>query len=134
MSNLNRSSETRSPGQQDISQSSQGNNSRSVTPRDVAPEDASARDMTDRDLNSHDLEARAQALLDEAVEQTFPASDPIAVPTFEEALEIVRAQDACAAQQARAAQEGEGEQSEDVSSPQNREPARQWPFTNTNSH
>lgn len=45
-------------------------------------------------MNSKDLEARAQAMLDEALEETFPASDPIAAPTFDEALEIVKARQA----------------------------------------
>ncbi|TFV90169.1 hypothetical protein E4K72_21305 [Oxalobacteraceae bacterium OM1] len=92
MSNLKRSSEQENPGRRDEPRSSQGNDSASVTPKDVSPEDAAHRDVTERKLNSKDLEERAQALLDEAVEDTFPASDPIAVPTFEEMLESVKAQ------------------------------------------
>ncbi|TFW09724.1 hypothetical protein E4K72_04520 [Oxalobacteraceae bacterium OM1] len=94
MSNLKRSSEQENPGQRDEPRSSHGDNSVSVTPKDVSPEDAAHRDVTERKMNSKDLEEKAQAMLDEAVEQTFPASDPIAVPTFEEALEIVKAQQA----------------------------------------
>jgi hypothetical protein len=74
--------------------SSQGDQSRSVTPKDVCADDATHRDLQERKVTSRDMEEKAQAILDEAIEQTFPASDPIAVPTFEEALEIVKAQQA----------------------------------------
>jgi hypothetical protein len=94
MSNLKRGSEQDNPDQRDEPTSSHGDNSRSLTPKDVTPQDATHRDVTERKMNSKDLEEKAQALLDEAVEQTFPASDPIAVPTFEEALEIVKARQA----------------------------------------
>ena len=94
MSNLKRNSEQGSPGQRDEPRSSHGDDSASVTPKDVSPENATYRDVTERKMNSKDVEERAQAMLDEAVEETFPASDPIAVPTFEEVLEIVKAQQA----------------------------------------
>lgn len=95
MSNLKRDSEKDNPGQQVPPTSSHGIQSPSVTPKDLAPEDAASRDVTEQKLHSDDLEERAQALLDEAIEETFPASDPISIPTFEEALEIVKAQKAC---------------------------------------
>lgn len=94
MSNLKRRSEKEDKGQRDEPTSSQGNNSVSVTPKDLAPEDAASRDVTEHKMCSDDLEERAQALLDEAIEETFPASDPVSIPTFEEALETVKAQKA----------------------------------------
>lgn len=94
MSNLKRESEKDNPGQQVPSTSSPGIQSPSVTPKDLAPEDAASHDVIEQKLNSDDLEERAQALLDEAIEETFPASDPVSIPTFEEAMEIVKAQKA----------------------------------------
>lgn len=91
---LNRSSEKDNKGQRVEPASSQGIQSSSVTPSDLAPEDAASRDVKEHNLHSDDLEERAQALLDEAIEETFPASDPISIPTFEEALEKVKAQKA----------------------------------------
>lgn len=61
--------------------SSQGNNSKSVTPKDVSSKDASARDVTERKTCSEDPEEKEQEMLDDAVELTFPASDPIAIPS-----------------------------------------------------
>lgn len=61
--------------------SSPGNNPRSMTPKDVAPTDAAARDEKQRQL-ALDEAARdeyEEEMLDDAVEMTFPASDPIAV-------------------------------------------------------
>jgi hypothetical protein len=95
MSNLKRSSEHSNPGQRDEVTSSHGDHSRSVTPKDVVPEDAAHRDVTEHKLTSKDIEEKAQAMLDEAVEESFPASDPIAVPTFEEAVEIIKSREAC---------------------------------------
>jgi hypothetical protein len=54
-------------------------NSMSVTPKDVGPERASAKDVIERHLDSADPEERQQALLDDAIDLTFPASDPLAV-------------------------------------------------------
>lgn len=88
---LKRDSEKRDPGQQVQSGSSPGAQAVSETPKDLAPEDAASRDVTERCLTSDDLERMAQAMLDEAVEETFPASDPIAVPTFEEMLAVLKA-------------------------------------------
>jgi hypothetical protein len=93
MSNLKRTSDPTDKAYEEPS-SSHGDHSASVTPKDVSPQDAAHRDVTERNIASKDLEEKAQALLDEAIENTFPASDPIAVPTFEEALEIVKAQQA----------------------------------------
>jgi|GEM_PF-2097299 len=59
--------------------SSFGTNSPSVTPKDVSPQDAAARDVIERKTTSVDPEEREEELLDDAVELTFPASDPLAV-------------------------------------------------------
>ncbi len=59
--------------------SSPGDNPVSVTPKDLRPEDAAARDVTERHLDSSDPEERQQELLDDAIELSFPASDPPAV-------------------------------------------------------
>ncbi|HYD94994.1 MAG TPA: hypothetical protein VEC01_06685 [Noviherbaspirillum sp.] len=78
MSNLKRSSaedEKKAPKER----SSHGDQSASQTPKDVSPQDAAARDVTDRNTCSTDPEEREQAQLDDAVELTFPASDPVAV-------------------------------------------------------
>lgn len=60
--------------------SSPGNNSVSETPKDVNSEDAAAHDMKERHIASSDPQEREEELLDDAVEMTFPASDPIAIP------------------------------------------------------
>jgi len=88
---LKRDSEKRDPGQQVQPDSSPGTQPVSETPKDLAPEDAASHDLMERCLASDDLEQLAQAMLDEAVEETFPASDPIAVPTFEEMLAVLKA-------------------------------------------
>lgn len=59
--------------------SSFGNNSASVTPKDVSPNDAASRDVVERKTASTDPGEREEELLDDAVELTFPASDPVAV-------------------------------------------------------
>lgn len=61
--------------------SSPGKNPRSMTPKDVAPTDAAARDETQRRLALDEAaeDEHNEELLDDAVEMTFPASDPIAV-------------------------------------------------------
>jgi hypothetical protein len=71
--------------QADEPTSSHGINSPSVTPKDVSPHDASAKDVTARKTACPDPEEREQELLDDAVDMTFPASDPIAIPTPESA-------------------------------------------------
>jgi thiamine pyrophosphate-dependent acetolactate synthase large subunit-like protein len=59
--------------------SSPGNNSAAETPKDVRAGDASSKDVTERKIASPDPEEREEAQLDDAVELTFPASDPVAV-------------------------------------------------------
>ena len=80
MSNLKRTAheDKKQPEEQP---SSQGDDSKSVTPKDVSPQDASARDVTERKTRSDDPDEKEQEQLDDAVEMTFPASDPIAIPT-----------------------------------------------------
>jgi hypothetical protein len=61
------------------------------TPTDEKTEHMSAKDSIDdvEDIPppDEDLERHEQSLLDEAIEETFPASDPISVPTHEEEIE-----------------------------------------------
>lgn len=86
MSNLKRS-----PGQDQqapAERSSPGIHSPAETPRDTAPQDASSKDITERNITSSDPEERRQALLDDAVESTFPASDPIAVTSGVTRIEV----------------------------------------------
>lgn len=78
MSNLKRSSKE-DEQKEPKDRSSHGDNSASVTPKDVAPQDAASRDVVKRKLDSSDPEEKEQELLDDAVELTFPASDPLAV-------------------------------------------------------
>ena len=80
MSNLNRPPEPEDKNERELP-SSQGNNSKSVTPKDVSSQDAAARDVTERKTCSDDPDEKEQELLDDAVELTFPASDPIAIPS-----------------------------------------------------
>lgn len=78
MSNLKRSSaedEKREPKER----SSYGDHSVSQTPKDVGPQDAASRDVTARKVHSDDPDEKEQELLDDAVELTFPASDPVSV-------------------------------------------------------
>jgi hypothetical protein len=58
--------------------SSPGDSPVEMNVKDVTPDDASWRDRTPRKIASDDAEERDDALLDEAVDLTFPASDPIA--------------------------------------------------------
>lgn len=58
---------------------SPGDNPVSVTPKDLNPGDAAAKDLTERHLRSSDPEEKQQELLDDAIELSFPASDPPAV-------------------------------------------------------
>ena len=76
MSNLKRSSaedEKREPKER----SSHGDQSASQTPKDVSSQDAASKDVTDRKLHSDDPDEKEQEMLDDAVELTFPASDPV---------------------------------------------------------
>lgn len=65
--------------QQHGQKSSPGINSPAQTPKDISSKDATARDVTERNIASPDPEERQQAQLDDAVDSTFPASDPVAV-------------------------------------------------------
>jgi hypothetical protein len=58
---------------------SHGTHSPSVTPKDVGPQDAASKDVVERKTTSDDPDEKEQELLDDAVEMTFPASDPPAV-------------------------------------------------------
>ena len=58
---------------------SNGDNSLSMTPKDVGPGDAAARDQVARHMDSADPEERQQEALDDAIELSFPASDPTSV-------------------------------------------------------
>ena len=53
-----------------------GETSLSVTPKDVDERDASAQDITERHLQSDNSEEKQQEMLDEAIDLSFPASDP----------------------------------------------------------
>ena len=57
------------------------------------PDHVPAKDIMERKLNSDDLEVRQEALLDNAIELSFPASDPIAVPSYDKALEKSKARE-----------------------------------------
>jgi hypothetical protein len=81
MSVLNQAKNTDRPEQTAERPSSFGLSSAVVTPKDVAPGDASAKDVVERNVRSDDQAEREEALLDDAIELTFPASDPIAVPS-----------------------------------------------------
>jgi hypothetical protein len=59
--------------------SSVGRNSTAVTPKDVGSEHATSRDVVARDIHSADPAVRQEEQLDDAIELTFPASDPLAV-------------------------------------------------------
>lgn len=56
--------------------SSPGDDSKSVTPKDVSKQCAAAKDLTERHLQSADPDEKQQELLDDAIELSFPASDP----------------------------------------------------------
>jgi hypothetical protein len=75
MSNLNRPAEGHKSNERF---SSHGTQSPSVTPKDVSRHDASAKDITERKTRSSNPDEKEEELLDDAVDMTFPASDPIA--------------------------------------------------------
>jgi hypothetical protein len=75
MSNLNRSPE-QDEQQAPKQRSSHGDNSPVETPKDVSPQDAASRDVVERKVCSPDPEEKEEEMLDDAVELTFPASDP----------------------------------------------------------
>jgi hypothetical protein len=70
--------------------SSPGDDPLVVTPKDVPPDVATARDQRVLPVTSPDPVEREDALLDEAIEETFPASDPIAVPSLNEVEQTLR--------------------------------------------
>lgn len=75
--------EMQSAGNKDEMQSSSlpsspGDSPREMVPKDISPQDASWADLSERKIASSDTEEHNEDLLDEAVEDTFPASDPIA--------------------------------------------------------
>ncbi|HEX2531332.1 MAG TPA: hypothetical protein VHK70_07650 [Burkholderiaceae bacterium] len=55
---------------------SPGDSSIAVTPKDITPRDASWHDLAERKIASEDAEQREESILDEAIELSFPASDP----------------------------------------------------------
>jgi hypothetical protein len=65
-----------------ILSSSPGDSPVAVTPKDVSPENAAWKDLTARPIASDDVEKRTDALLDEAGDLSFPASDPIAISSI----------------------------------------------------
>jgi hypothetical protein len=86
MPNINtRADKEKKPGGAELN-ASPGDNPVEITPKDISPSDAAARDMRVRPIASPDPEERGEALLDDAIEDTFPASDPIALPTYEETM------------------------------------------------
>lgn len=91
MSKPKRPSEKEQEPDPDCLPSSPGDDPLVVTPKDVDPNVATARDLRVLPVTSPDPIEREEALLDEAIEETFPASDPIAVPPLEETLEITKA-------------------------------------------
>jgi hypothetical protein len=56
--------------------SSPGDQSSVETPKDVSPQDATAKDVVERKVRSDDPNEKEEEMLDDAVELTFPASDP----------------------------------------------------------
>ena len=58
--------------------SSMGNSPQEMIPKDISPKDASWADLHERKLRSDNLGEHTEALLDEAVDESFPASDPVA--------------------------------------------------------
>lgn len=62
-------------------ESSHGDSPVDMVPKEVSPDDAAWRDRTERKLCSDDEDERQEALTDEAIDLTFPASDPPAIPT-----------------------------------------------------
>ena len=71
--------------------SSPGDQSPSVTPKDLSSKSVAAKDVIERKICSDDANEQEEELLDDAVKMTFPASDPIAIPS-PETLERHKAQ------------------------------------------
>ncbi|MGN6703818.1 MAG: hypothetical protein ACTHKB_12770 [Burkholderiaceae bacterium] len=73
----NEQAETKSVGA--AHRASPGTESVSQTPKDVATDQAAAKDVTKRNLDSKNPDERTEALIDDASELSFPASDPPAI-------------------------------------------------------
>ena len=58
--------------------SSQGDSPQDMIPKDISSKDASWADLHERKTTSANPDERTEALLDEAVDESFPASDPVA--------------------------------------------------------
>ena len=58
--------------------SSPGDSPKEMTPKDITPSDAAWSDLKERNISSGDTVQREELLLDEAIELSFPASDPTA--------------------------------------------------------
>ncbi len=56
-----------------------GDNSLSVTPKDVSPDEVTSQDTVVRHMDSPDPDEREQEMLDDAIDLSFPASDPPSV-------------------------------------------------------
>lgn len=70
------------PGKPSSGSSSQGDSPVEMTPLEATPGDATWKDRSQRKTQSDDAEERADAMLDEASDLSFPASDPIAVSSI----------------------------------------------------
>lgn len=70
--------------------SSQGNSPVDMTPHEVTPDQAAWKDRTPRETTAEDTQTRVDALLDEAIDLSFPASDPIATHSSPSAEEILK--------------------------------------------
>lgn len=66
-------------GKSSSGSSSQGDSPVEMTPLEAKPGDATWKDRSERNIQSDDAEEKADAMLDEASDLSFPASDPIAV-------------------------------------------------------
>lgn len=58
--------------------SSPGDSPKEMMPKDISPKDAAWADLHESKIGSDNRQEHEDALLDEAVEDTFPASDPVA--------------------------------------------------------
>jgi hypothetical protein len=79
LKNIGKKDEAKKPSK---SFSSQGDSPVEMTPKDISPKHAAWKDRTERKITSDDTEEKVDALLDEASELSFPASDPIAVSSI----------------------------------------------------
>jgi hypothetical protein len=78
---MTKSSKPKARPESETLPSSQGDSPRDMTPHDISPDSASWNYRTVRQNASSDPEEREDALLDEGIELTFPASDPVAIPS-----------------------------------------------------